>query len=358
MSEDFRSIAESIEANPLGRLMYGNRELFHSNLLAWFFDAVSEAADAVFRPFAPQGEDRDRWVDREHRNLDLVLHWTDRAPVVIENKVFSIPNRAQLDEYAADVAGWKQRPALVLLSVGAPSFDAGDWTYLSYDDLAGRIEDALPASTSYEIETMRRYARLARDLHSLISAVDVRSHDETVWLPESLLSAISSSQMRAAIQKARGARVARIINTAIPGLEQPAQSGMSRATPLVEAFEYAFARGMHLHLGWQLQGSQFRRAAVYHDPEIQGKSDSARARREEVSRRHPEFFAIPEGVGLAFQGRREFNHFAPAFVYRYAKAPQLTIAELLVLAREVHEDVRAMAEEPPERSPTAERNAP
>jgi len=33
METDFRAAAERIEANPLGRLMYDDPELFHSNLI-------------------------------------------------------------------------------------------------------------------------------------------------------------------------------------------------------------------------------------------------------------------------------------------------------------------------------------
>ena len=50
MDADFRAAAQRIEASPLGRLMYGQRELFHSNLLAWFFDALPEAADETTSP--------------------------------------------------------------------------------------------------------------------------------------------------------------------------------------------------------------------------------------------------------------------------------------------------------------------
>lgn len=66
---------------------------------------------------------------------------------------------------------------------------------------------------------MRRYASLVADLHQLVSAVDVQSDGERVWLPDSLLSAISSSQMRAALRKARAQRVARVLNYHLPGLD-------------------------------------------------------------------------------------------------------------------------------------------
>jgi hypothetical protein len=345
MTEAFKDVARRIEANPLGRLMYGQRELFHSNLIGWFFDQLPDAADATFRPFASPGTDSGRFVERERGHMDLVFHWPDRAPLVIENKVFSLPRRDQLDEYQAVASKWPYTPALVLLSVSAPDFDLGEWRYLSYADFSTRILDALPANSSYEVETMRRYAALVADLHHLVSAVDVQSDDEAVWLPGSLLAAISSSQMRAALHKARAQRVARVINDFLPGLEQPAAGGVSNATPLVESFEYVCTRGMHLHLGWQLQGHQFRRAAVYHDQSVSGRSQESRKLREGVSREHPEFYSFPTRLPHAPGGRKEFNHFAPSFVYKYVKTPSLTISELKAAAAEVHAEIEQLRAE-------------
>jgi hypothetical protein len=344
MTRDFAAAAARIEANPLGRIMYGQRELFHSNLLAWFFDVLPDAADAVFAPLAQPGSGTggERRVERERANLDLVMHWPDRAPVAIENKVFSLPRAEQLDEYRAVTAPWTPPPTLVLLSISPPHFAAPGWRYLSYQELAEGIDDALPASSDYNVETMRRYVQLARDLHALLAAVDVRSDDEPVWLTPEFLGAVSSSQTRQALLKARSQRVARAINELIPDLEQPAGSGLTRATPLVEALEYAFVDGLHLHLGWQLQGNQFRRAVVYHDESIQGGGAAARAAREALSREHPEFFTMPDAVRGSGGGRKEFNHFAPGFVYVYAKQSGMTVGELKRAAVEVHAEVVAL----------------
>lgn len=326
--------------------MYGQRELFHSNLIGWYFDLLPDAADATLRPLTALGFDSRRFVERERGHLDLLFHWPDRAPLVIENKVFALPLREQLDEYQAATAGWPNPPSLVLLSISPPDFDLGEWHYLSYAELGKRILDALPAGSSYELETMRRYAALVSDLHCLVSAVDVKSDAETVWLPDNLLDAISSSQMRAALQKARAQRVARELNHLLPGLEQPAAGGMSNATPLVESFEYVFTQGIHLHLGWQLQGAQFRRAAVHHDQSISGRSEASRRLREDVSREHPEFYTFPAPLPQQLAGRKEFNHFAPSFVYKYVKTPGLTIAELKEAALKLHAEIRLLREAP------------
>ena len=360
MDADLRAVAERIETNPLGRLMYGNRELFHSNLIAWFFDALPDEADAVFLPFTVPGAGRSRKVHREAENLDLVFDWPDAAPLVIENKVFSLPDKSQLQRYSDVAAKWASNARFVLLSVSPPDFAAPNWRYLSYAELADRIEAALPTGDSYELETMRRYAALARDLDALLKLVSVRSMDEPVWMSERQLGVINSSQMRGSLVKARGRRVAEIITREVPGLEQPASSGFTRNTSLVEALEYVFAHGMHLHVGWQLQGRQFRRVVVFHDELIRGRDPASRTAREDRAREYSGLFTFPEALGER-SGRKEFNHFAPGFVYQWANAPDITISELVAAARSVHAEIEALRHESgvgPERPEGATRVAP
>lgn len=346
MKEEFRAAAERIESNPLGRLMYGQRELFHSNLLAWFFDALPVAADATFRAYAADGEGSERRVERERGHLDLVLRWPDRAPVVIENKVFSLPQREQLEEYEAATAGWRPAPSLVLLSMSAPQFELGSWQHFRYAELAERIRASLPSQSTYEVETMRRYADLVADLDQLVAAVGVESNAEGVWLGDDLLSAISSSQMRAALQKARAQRVASYLARELRLSDQP-WSSMSRATPLIEIFQPVTVDRMSARAGWQLQGAQFRRTILFEDLGLQGRDKDSHRRREEVSRRHPELFALPSSIEANRSGRKEFNHFAPDSVYQYAKVPELTMGGLIAAAQEVKRSVDNFASATP-----------
>lgn len=342
MTDDFTAAARRIHANPLGRLMHGQRELFHSNLIAWYFDALQGAADATFQPLTHPGTGQPRKVERERGHLDLVFHWPEHASLVIENKVFSLPQRAQLAEYRSATATWQPEPALVLLFASTPDFDLGDWRHVSYGELAERILDALPSTSSYEVETMRHYAALASDLHQLVSAVDVRSDDEPVWLSATMLSSIDSSQMRAALQKARAQRVARLLNEHIPGLDPPAKGDLSNSTPLVEILEDAKIGGRDVRLGWQFQGDQFRRAVVYRGRGIEGRTAESKQRREELSRAHPELFTFPGDLPQHHHGRKEFNHFAPAFVYQYVKASTLTIGGLIEAAQAVHAQITGL----------------
>ena len=134
------------------------------------------------------------------------------------------------------------------------------WQYLSYHELASRIRAALPACGSYEVATMRRYADLADDLAALVSAVDIRGDQEPVWPADTVLDSIVGSPTRSILQKGRAERIAGLLNHLLPELEQQAHSAMTNSVPLVEALESVRVDGIDVHLGWQLQGDQFRRA--------------------------------------------------------------------------------------------------
>jgi len=325
--------------------MYGQRELFHSNLIAWFFEQLPEVADAVFCPLTTAGVGQRRTVDRERQHLDLAFHWPDRAPLVVENKVFALPDGAQLRSYAGLVAHWDPRPSLVLLALSPPDFDSGDWRYVSYAEFASRIREALPDTAEYEVETMRRYASLVADLHELMQVVEVRSDDEPVWLEDGAVTSISSSQMRSALQKARAQRVASVLNSTIPDLNRLAKGALSNATPLVEILESTQVGGREVLAGWQLQGNQFRRAIVVWGRGMEGRTADLKVRREVFAREHSELFTFPLGLAQKHAGRKEFNHFAPNFVYQYVKAPGLTIGELKAAALTIHREVRNLTDE-------------
>ena len=333
--EALANAAQRIHDNPLGRLMHGQRELFHSNLIAWFFDVMPLEADAVFQPLTTAGAEPGRSVAREQGNLDLVMLWPNKAPLVIENKVFSVPGPEQLVRYRESVATWQNKPHMVLLSPGTPDFALDGWKHRDYTWLADSIERAVPSSADYNAQTMRRYAHLARDLDGLVKSVDVVHDDEPVWMPSDLLGPLASSQMRAALHKARGHALARRINRDASDGAGAARSAMTRSLPLVEVLRPTEVDGVRLRGGWQLQGRQFRRSVLFEDDAYLGRDDHARRARTDFARAHPGLFRFPASLPQLRGGRSEFNHFNPDSIYQYVNVPGLTAGQLVEAAREV-----------------------
>ena len=341
---DLAATAGRIDANPLGRIMHGHRELFHTNMLAWFFEHMPSAADEVFRRYAAPGEGGPRRVERERQHLDLVMHWPGRGPLAIEHKVFALPDATQLARYEELTDAWPEPPAKVLLSAIPLGAEAGGWVWLGHAELGALIVAALESDRSWEAETMRRYAALIGDIEALaVRGAGTVRLDDPVWPAGRVLEALPNPQLRTALQKLRAHCVAVEINRGVPGLAAPAHGDMSRATPLVEVLARTRADGYDVKLGWQLQGGQFRRSVTFLDESLVGRTAEARDRRVAVAREHPEWFAMPVGDRHGHDGRGEYNHFDPDFLYRYVKVPELSVRQLLEAAREVDEQVRGLA---------------
>lgn len=359
---DIADIAARLNAEPLARIMFGQRELFHTNLLAWFFETLPEIADRVLLPITVSGDETSRTVERERENLDLVFRWPGRAPLVIENKVFSLPALKQLDQYAQKVAKWKgSAPTLCLLSMVAPALQQSEiegqlvavtsngWRHLSYDSLADRLDEELEnAGESYEVETMRRYSRVVRLLSALIAATAVvgPTSAENVWIEEESLAPIASSQTRSALQKMRSFRLAALVDERLALDIDAAYADISHGKPVVTWDSSIEREGQSIRAGWQMQDGQFRRFVT--TPHIHGSSPEKKAERVEFAKLHPDLFTfdgldavlgVPNALVRPATTESGFGDFSPDFVYKYVSIPDLSVAQLLHAADWVHRAV-------------------
>ena len=184
--------------------------------------------------------------------------------MVIENKVFSLPDWEQLERIAGKFAG--QRPRLVLLSLTRPSWEGeawptshGDvWTLLSYDELAQRLRPTIPqvsAANEYAGATLGRWLDMVDRLGELTAAVGQPGLDEPLQLPRSQRELLLEARLDASVQKMRYQRVA--VELGAHGLD--AYVNLTNGTGMVEWFTDS-PRGFRW--GWQLQGEQFRLAII------------------------------------------------------------------------------------------------
>ncbi len=117
-TETIVAIAERLQKRLVFALSLGDKELFHSNVLAWFLEHCcgEHCGSADFAPVAAlfgitDGTVRKVW--REEANFDLLVQYYRNAEpdkprfVVIENKFKSMPRGEQLDEYRGKVRDGK-----------------------------------------------------------------------------------------------------------------------------------------------------------------------------------------------------------------------------------------------------------
>ncbi|MFJ6898104.1 PD-(D/E)XK nuclease family protein [Streptomyces hokutonensis] len=334
----------------------GSKELFHSHMLAWYVEhhpVLGEAAllDAWRIPESGHGSGQVR-VRREWRNLDLVVEYPGRSPLVIENKVFSLPDTDQLDFYADGKLHGLDRPVLVLLSLLDPGWPGGTWTTLArmvccwrgYDELCAALRPCLSElrkTDRFGADVFERWLGLIGTLVGLSTEAGRPADSEPLLLPDEGAAILRPARLDATVQRMRCLHANRIRAELAGEIEREGivvRTAMSRGQGIVEMFTACPGPGF----GWQIQEGQFRLVYLAGAGPGHGKGDVRRVVREGQARAFGDYFRYdrardllgdtgPERPGVAPHQPLSFNGFAPDFVYRSIPAPDLMIEQVVDL---------------------------
>jgi hypothetical protein len=300
------AICDELRQDALHNLSLGGKELFHSDFLAWLAQSYPEEAAHVFSGYAKPGDPGPGKVaEREHAHLDLILRLPHLQLIVIENKVWSLPDDAQLAAFAAGpISGLGTDTAQILLSLTPPAWDEpgarilGDrrWDYLSYQELAHRlvpVAEGLGKSASaddrFAGQLVQRYSAWVERLCRLAGEVTV-VRSEPVLLDDRSRAAFERARIYDGASKLRGRRVMSAllehlraedpsVEALAPGSKdaevfQPqARWQLLRLRRRVAGLEVSFSRGMPVMSGavamnggdklfWQYQNGQWRLAVT------------------------------------------------------------------------------------------------
>lgn len=336
---------QTLVDEPLLAASLGSKELFHSNLIGWLMERSPEVARETLAPWLVKepGQRFDR-VRREHKQLDLIVEVSGFAPIVVENKVFSLPDEDQLARYLADnipAAGIVQ-PTSLLLSLTEPGWPNGlgeGWAWVPYPELADRLVSAVHNSDRFDpftVELVQRWGSMVHTLAEVADQVSPRDADQPYQLDADLIESLRRLRLHDAMQKSRNFGVRRLIadRYAAAGLQcDYLEAGFARATPLLSTF-VDLADGSKI--GWQLHQSQWRRFVIT-PPDTQGRSAASKDKRIDYVRRvHPNWFDFGSELQVgSFQmapPAPAYRHFAPEFVYDYMSVGGITVQQVLDLA--------------------------
>lgn len=349
--ETLSQALDSLEREPLWHASLGSRELFHSNLIAWMSDRFPDRASRVFEPWlkermgAPQES-----ASREKRHLDVVLQLTDRAPLIIENKMFSLPDDDQLRQYALSSvpATGLTTPSLALLSLVEPDWaDDGlpvgnsRWEWMSYRKLAKQVRESFPSDDEpFDAALIHHYSALLADLQTVADAVRLTSLSERVPGPYLMSEEMCSvlGRLREMASKIRMNRVRRWI---AEELDQQDLGGklvkfnFTNGTPLID-WTTSREPGQN-SAGWQYQNGVWRLTLTLRGEGLFG--DDNRLARERFARSTDWFdfgafrqITELDDAILKREASGGFNHYNPDFIYRYRKLINPTVDEIVRLA--------------------------
>ncbi|QZY29691.1 hypothetical protein [Nocardioides coralli] len=355
--EQVAPLFDALSGDLLWSMSQAAQELFHSNTLGWLIEHRPRAMQPLVellcgRRLAPVDHST---VWREHANLDLViesaLNTGESVRIVVENKTYSIPASAQLENYyESKKLPWQKQPQpqdaeWTLLTLMAPTFPMPyTWQVVRYADLV-RALDSVDAATLDDDggwsgtsaparELFERYRRLVRRLVDLEVLLQPAAALDSAFEVTDVMQHLVGTKFGGPLQRMRFSGLADLVQQRLNHTETIG-TGFSKGTGLVE---WTTALTDQTRIGWQLQGGQLRQQLVVGKRHpTYGRGDKAATTRAELADELcPDYFDLSAAervlgprllpvVGSA----GGWKHFAPDFVYRYRKVDPSTTTDQL-----------------------------
>ena len=166
-----------MKESPLFNLSMANKELFHSNFIAWFGNNYKKEFINLINLLLGQGtwpyEIQKFDIDREYNHFDICIKDTNNKPrMIIENKVKSIPTKKQLDDYRKKVND--DTCLFILLSITSSLHDATEiegWKLITYKELSNKLK-TIKLSNSYHNQLLEDYCEYIKNLQNTIEMYD------------------------------------------------------------------------------------------------------------------------------------------------------------------------------------------
>ena len=353
MSDATRKICKELSAEPLLHMSLHSKELFHSNIIAWFCETYPQAARDTLSRWVPRRDSNKHRVQREKQSLDLVIELPGLAPIIIENKVFAPPDESQLERYSVKSLGIDELhdPIFILLSLGDPNWQGSSftsssgvtWKYVSYRALAEAMTENIQGINGFSGDLLRHYVSFISLLHNLVEHLASPGSNDPLDLPDATKKLLQPIRLSGAIEKFRyrssAASIQRAMASVPLGATAVYNANFTTGLPLLDVFVQCRNGDS---VGWQYQNQQWRLAVKtkLHS----GKSaELKRLRHKLVAESYLDWFDFSPLQQLTERKtssvpkkelKGEFNSYAPDFTYRYRKLPNLTMNELEVLSRE------------------------
>jgi len=338
-------LLEAFEKDLLWAQSRAGQELFHSNTIAWLLRNFPIPCSPLLDLLGARRYEGVSQVAvwRERRHLDIVIDPVGASPkVVIENKLYSVPYRAQLSKYSAYPLPWSRdhgeggAPATryVLLSLMAPCFPLpGPWVHVDYRELAAALDEVDADALGRTGDLFSRYRALTHRLVALAEAVDPAQALDERFSAADAVRQLPGGGLDGAIARMRFSGLAQLVQAYFDDAKS-FEVGGDRGGIITYWRRLAGQRS----IGWQFQENQLRFCITVEDPGLQGEAH--RGEREKiVEAEHADFFDHSAVEAILGSGLRAKSYapgawlgFNPDFVYRHRPVKPAASTAVLVRA--------------------------
>ncbi len=254
--------ADEFKKSLLCTLSLSSKELFHSNMIGWLLENNPAFAKKFF-----EREDLARVskVEREKFNFDLLVT-ADGMNYVIENKVKSVPNRGQIEDYKEKARRKKLEAKFILLSLVEPSDefkrDFPDVRVISYEEIHEWIVEVVPCDVYLE-SLLTDYAMLLSTLIRIKSLASNFHTDDHFSFKKEDAEILRGIRLFDVAQKIRYSCLAAICDRSLTDIKLPNLDRLKKSTEValtrsIGLMSIKIRFGEILLIGIQIQGDQYR----------------------------------------------------------------------------------------------------
>ncbi|MBZ0263081.1 PD-(D/E)XK nuclease family protein [bacterium] len=337
---------EKLKESPLFMMSLNEKELFHSNFLAWLFSKYPESISYVFELQnteickSSMGDPR---IKRESYNIDLLIEMGSYC-FIIENKIKSSPIKGQLDRYWEKMNNKypNHECYYFLFSIIPPNF-THKWKWIGYSELIKRISrfvNDINISETYSQLIILDYVDMMNNMLCIIQQYDKHDDYSLFRLSKEETNFLKECRIYDLISKCRFERIIYRLKKRISGKSiiytdklttgnysdhnTWLKVGFSNGEAILDVkIPKAFIEkhGL-LVIGIQVQGNQLRHVLEVFEPKNESSEAILRRIAEDILDENQPFGAKPSK-------RKDLNRFGNHFFYRYETIDDGTEANIL-----------------------------
>ena len=262
---NIENCVESLKKSPLYSLSMANKELFHSNFLAWFGDQYKNEFKVLMNKLLGTEvlKDNNFSIEREYKHFDICVKVNGNEIILIENKVKSVPTREQLEGYMNEVKNKECKFILLTMTQELQDLsNAEGWAVISYRKLSENMPDRL--NDCYHSSLLEDYRDYVNNLQNIIEIYDkeenYNSKPEDNRLKDELgiHDICGKRKAQTLYKKLREACINKNIYIGW---------GYTNSTPLIEV-KFKPSKDVSDVVIIQIQGKQYRHAVEFFDETI------------------------------------------------------------------------------------------
>lgn len=197
MNEAVEKAIESLKNSPLFALSLSGKELAHSNMWDWLIkqceteEGKHPFVEVFVKDFYKKGYEylnQDSETKREKGNRDLTIGYKvpgekEAKYVIVENKLKSLPSKEQLKRYQGKLTNFSSG---VLTGVEEIIKPDGNWEFLSYEEIARRIESINEQYVFPEKAVIQQYVEDLWNIITVVTKGDERPDEYTYIAPKEI----------------------------------------------------------------------------------------------------------------------------------------------------------------------------